>query len=254
MSVSAKTTPFERTLAPLPLTLAGLLFVDGMLVALHMVGHHYGDIPEFFYLDAESNLPTWWSSTQLLLAGLALAAVTLRAWMAEPGGRWLGLFVLTLLAMSVDEMAMMHEKAGRILDLVVDRSDTVFHHSGLWFAVIGLPFFVFVLLVLWKVQRFLQDVPGGARRLLLGMGVLLLGALGMEALSNFVVSPEEMSVRSELGKYVVLVALEEGFEMIGGSIMLWAALDILARHSVSRGLAEEVRPLPPRHRHKHPFS
>lgn len=67
----------------------------------------------------------------------------------------------------------------------------------------------------------------GAEVKMLGMGVflLLLGALGIELLSNFL---------SDGSTQLVGIALEEGLEMIGATVIFWAVLAMLrTKHPIT---------------------
>lgn len=76
----------------------------------------------------------------------------------------------------------------------------------------------------------------------LGFAVLFSGALVAETLTNFV---EPGSVMDRLQ-----IALEEGLEMVGGTILLWAGAVFLVFHPSLPGLAKLVvnTPLAPQGR------
>lgn len=213
------------------LVLAGLLTVDAALVLAYVLPWALtGRILYVFSLDVEGNIPVWWSSVQLMLAGLVLALVAARTYRLEAGSVALALFAGLLMLMSLDETAALHERIGDLSDRVFgDRQDTPFHHSGLWFAVVGLPFMAVAGVLLLRLGRLFGSVPMARPHMLAGLAVLLLGALGAEMLANFVVTAEEMNGEVP-GAYLGVVALEEGLEMAGGSILLWASLHFAARH------------------------
>lgn len=216
--------------------LIGLLTVNFSLVAIYVLTDFAGSVyVKPFDLDAEINIPTWWSSSQLLCAGIAFGIVALRNSRVTRTAYPLAFLAATLVAMSIDETASLHENFGFVVDnLVRSRSETVFDRTGLWFAVVGLPFAFFVCVLLFAAYRSLEVVPQTAARFALGMGVLLLGAVFIEALTNF------------FGKgyaYHLAVCLEEGLEMSGGSILLWAGIVFLVEHSSMTELVRTHVPL-----------
>ena len=213
-----------------------LLLIDFALVVAYLVlclGFHRYAAP--FNLDVEGNIPAWWSSVQLSGAGLALGLVGFKNVRISASARSVLCLAMILVAMSIDETASLHEYAGRLLDHVLgDRSHSVFRRTGLWFAVIGIPFTLIFGLLIVRMCRFLEDVPRTTFRLGLGMTLLLSGAVVVEATSNFF-------GRGDF--YLAEVAMEEGLEMIGGSALMWAAVIFLLQHRTTRGLVEIVRPL-----------
>src|SRR5258706_2060445 len=83
---------------------------------IHILGR--ADLEEFLIavdVDAESNIPTWYQVVVLLGSGLLLGLNAARV--RRAGGRfvghWRGLAVL-FVAMSIDELAQLHEHLGRL--------------------------------------------------------------------------------------------------------------------------------------------
>ena len=228
----------------MPSVLAVLLLVNLGFLAINIASFAiFGRVLHFLYVDQESSLPTWWSSTQLLLAGLLLGLVAVRN-IGRKCAIILGLLALLLIVLSIDEISALHERIGMYLDRFLgDRQMTLFHHTGLWFAVIGVPFAILVVLMLRRLSAFLAEVPGTRVRLLLGFAVLLSGAVGVEALSNFAADAEMMRQGAQVGRYVLLVSVEEFLEMCGGSLLLWASLGLVVNHWSTRGILDQVRPL-----------
>jgi hypothetical protein len=229
----------------MPSVLGALLLVNLGFFAINIASFVLlGRVLEFLYVDVESSLPTWWSSTQLLLAGLLVGLVAVRNIAVRKSVFTLGLLALVLILLSIDEMSMLHERVGIYLDRFLgDRRVTRFDITGLWFVVIGVPFAVLVVLMLRLLSAFLAEVPGTRIRLLLGFAVLLSGAVGVEALTNFVVDVEMIPKRAEIGRYVLLAGLEELLEMSGGSLLLWASLGLVLNHWSTRAILGQVRPL-----------
>ena len=82
--------------------------------------------------------------------------------------------------------------------------------------VVGLPFIVLFLLLAYWLKNHFSENTSRLKKLVIGMVVMLTGALGIEIISNF----------AEFGFLVIAVAFEEGLEMIGATIMLWALYDV----------------------------
>jgi hypothetical protein len=83
-----------------------------------------------FDVGAESNIPTWFSSLELLLSSVLLAAIALAS--KRGGGRYgrhWGVLSLIFLLLSVDEGASIHEAMGVALERLLHNS-TGFEASG----------------------------------------------------------------------------------------------------------------------------
>ncbi len=206
--------------------LVGLLLVDLLLTGVYVLFQlSTGRAPRILDLNGEANIPAWWSANLLLLAGLLLlrvAAATLtvarRAWL-------LAGFGFLLVTMSMDEISGVHDSFGFVLDRVlVHRSETIFERTGLWFAVVGVPFAILVAVVLRSLYGLLEMVPGTVRRIAAGIVLLLCGAVGMEAVGSFV--PDQL--------YYATIAVEEFLEMAGGSVILWASFGFARGHWSTR--------------------
>jgi hypothetical protein len=206
----------------------------------------FGKPMHLFDVDKERNIATWWSSAQLLVAGLIFAILANRNAKVRPSGGALILLAGLLVLMAMDEIAGLHEKIGNRLDLVLgDRDETIFNVTGLWFVVIGLPFAVLVIALLRQMSAFLAEAPGTRPLIALGFGLLLLGAIGFEALSNFAVPADHVGPSSEASGYFTIVLIEETLEMMGGSVLVWASLHLALAHWSTRGIGRYLVPLDP---------
>ena len=93
------------------------------------------------------------------------------------------------LALSLDEVAGIHEAIGGRSDALLpggDRDNIVFDQTGIWFVLLGVPFVVGLALGYVAVRPWLTGTRDGLIRLVAGMIVFLIGAIGIEILSNFV--------------------------------------------------------------------
>lgn len=224
-----------------------LLGCNLVLVVLHFLSYAFLGKPlRVFDLNAEGNVPTWWSSVQLLMTGLFLGLVALRNCRVDRMFWLLGFLAAVFVLMSMDEASGLHEKFGKLIDnVLVQRSDTIFHYTGLWFLVLGVPFVILMIWILHQLSRLLDQVPGTRLCLLLGFAVLLIGAVGIEATSNFAVSRESVKtgLESQVASFELVVILEEFFEMTGGSLLLWASFLFAIRHSSLAAAFDALKPM-----------
>jgi len=179
----------------------------------------------FFDLNGETNLPSWYSASQLALIGglLALFAVTQirrgarAAWALMLGG-------VAFLFLSLDEATSLHENFGYWLDHLRHRRNTALGETGFWMLICA-PVFLGVLGMLGLgARRYLRGRPAVVFKLAIGAAVFVGAAAGIEMLSNFV-TPGGTAAR-------ILVLLEETGEMTGATVMLWGVLELMRSHGV----------------------
>jgi hypothetical protein len=97
------------------------------------------------------------------------------------------------------------------------RAETMLPVTGAWILIIGIPFIVVAAIALFYMRRFFTGHERALKLLVIGLVVMLSGALGVEALSNFIGDAAERWPR---------VLAEEMLELVGASIMLWGAYDL----------------------------
>ncbi len=196
---------------------------------------------EFFDLNREANVPTWFSSLQLAGAAAMVAGL---AWHLRSAGRsaW-GVWALAafLGLLSLDEAAGLHEFVGRTLERSVSAIGETrlgMKHTGPWMVValpIGIAAAWFAVV---KARRHLADHPGSrsAMSLLVAALVLLIGSAVLpEVLTNFA---GEFHPLQPSRTWALLIAMEELGEMLAGTLLLWSAWLLLRAH----GLAPIGRP------------
>jgi hypothetical protein len=179
-------------------------------------GHDYifGLVP-MFDLDAERNLPTLFSALLFVLSGV-LSAVLWVAGRARhtPGIMWLvlaGVFVF----LGVDEFVGLHERLDRSLQ-------SRFHTSGLLTFAWLVPYGVFASVLGLALIPHLKRIRPAVRNYLVAAGVIyLVGALGLEMVSGAYYQGQHTK---QTFLWVVLTTLEELFEMIGLSLLVYALL------------------------------
>jgi hypothetical protein len=203
-----------------------LYFGDFALVLAYginlFISPMYSKTYELLNLNGEANLPTWFSSMQWFYAAVLFGHFSYRNFKRNDVRTWwLALLALMFLMLSLDEVAQVHEWLGSRSDALLPggtRNDTVFHQTGFWIVLLGVPFLVVFLAIAVSIRRYLSQSPGAFAKLVIGMGIMLFGSLVVEAMANFVVA------RSML--HAVQISFEELFEMVGITTIVWAGYQL----------------------------
>lgn len=213
-----------------PRLVNGLYLTDATVVLAYLAnvwaGSPYLFPTHLLDLDGEANLPAWYASAKLLILGLLLAIFALRA-PVRPRSRLMFLPAILALAMSLDEIAGIHEWVGRRSDALLPggRLASVLPVTGIWM----LPLAPIVLGGAYVAYRALKPCLTTAPRarwlFVAGCAILLAGALGAEVAANFVVQGTWLAA--------LQVAIEEGAELVGATTMLWGALELFAAHGLA---------------------
>lgn len=185
-----------------------------------------GNLEYLFDLNQERNIPAYFSTLQLFLVSLAFGIFAWRN-SRRDNLRSMFLWVLPLLflGLSVDEFCGLHEMLGRTSDWFLPggkRAGSTFWNTGIWMFVLGIPFMIGTLAAFWINRAYLAVTPGVQGKFLVGFLVFMGGALGVESLSNFIAPDSSL--------HLWQVILEEGMEMGGVTLILWAAIDTLRGH------------------------
>jgi len=180
-----------------------------------------------FDLDSEQNVPSWYSSIKLL--AVAVLFTCFAQHMRKRGTGRLTLWVAAALffALSLDEYAQIHECVGsRASDFFRAWPVTAEVNWSLrvWVALFVPPLLAAAAIIWRGLRPFLVGRPRIARRLLLGFGIFVFSAAGFE-LTYHLMAPDS------LGVYVEILFEEVG-EMIGVTLMLWAAYELLVSHGL----------------------
>lgn len=173
-----------------------------------------GLVMAFFDLDAEVNLPTWFQTLLTAAIGSLLLAWN-RDLTSRGGHRWGWILLgLAFIALSLDEMASLHEK---LMDPMRERFDI---DSGPLFYAWVIPVGLATLILFLVLVPFLKYLPRATlvRFLVAGL-VFISGALFLEMVGG--------SIAGTLGStaaYDGVTSLEEALEMIGAVLFLRAVL------------------------------
>lgn len=168
-----------------------------------------------FDLDDEASIPTWVS--QLLLGGAALLAMIVGR-MAQGAQRksWYVIAMLAALA-SLDEVARLHELVVQTLHVRLFGLEATTLIKNAWLILAPL----IMLAGLGLLYILSKALPRRTIKLLvLAGGIFISGALGVEILSS--------GMNTYGFAYTVLVtALEEGLELIGSAVLVYAIADYM---------------------------
>ena len=229
----------ERRQVTLVISPGKLALTLALIVLCLLLGHvitqsvkiHYGYktlggiIPEFD-LNSENNIPTWYSSSALLLASALLAMIALvkLQWQETYARHWVVLAVIFLF-LSMDEAASIHEKGSELALLIMPSLvDSGYLSRYLYFAwvVFGVPF---VLLFSLAYLRFLIHLPAKTRSLFVLAGIIYVGgALGVEMLGA---RDAYLYGEGRPFEHSMLILWEEGFEMSGIVVFIYALTSYL---------------------------
>lgn len=197
-------------------------------LATHLIAYTTGHDFQFglrrqFDLNQENNLPTWYSSLTLSFCAVLLGIIGLNKRQAgAPGAHYWLTMAAVFLYLSADEAASIHDMTMPLLAPLLKRYD-YFHgyllFSWVIFGAIG------VLIFVTAYRRFLATLPAKTRYLFLLAGTVYVGgALGVEVAGSrhvYVFGRENFT-------YAMLTACEEGLEMLGIVLFIYALTSYLA--------------------------
>lgn len=174
-----------------------------------------------FYVDLETNIPTWYEGITLFVCSLLLGTIACvkKAQQGPYVRHWTAMAII-FLYISMDEEAIIHEMAIKPLH-------NALHTGGILYYAWVIPGAAAVLLFVLTYLRFLWHLPLRSRLLFIVAGAIYVGgALGVEALSGM------RSERYGEGDaiYVILATLEEVMEMVGILFFIYALLDYIGRY------------------------
>jgi len=209
--------------------LAVLAAITTVLVGLSVSGQiarfglGYGQLLgliDAFDVDAETNIPTFFSCVQLLLAA-GLAGLVAYA-VGQSGARfrrhWAGLALL-FVGFAVDEFVQLHEQLAHLAFLPPT--------EGVLFYAWVVPGMGLVLLFAATYARFFWALPARWKGLFAGAGVLYVGgAIGVEMVGGW--------YASQYGEitfvHAMITTAEEALEMGGVALFVYVLLDYLRAH------------------------
>lgn len=209
-------TSRERRVPPLVLVFG----IAGLAIAVAAVGAFLvGGEWDLLKVGEESNLPTWFSSIQLFVIALVLATIALRDIERHRPETWtLAAVPLLFGFLSLDEVAMLHERIGNLIQAETGLGSG--WRTGPWMffflPLVGL----LAVVAAWQFWPYLRGRREAIGLFGVGLAVLVFAAVGLEFTANFVA--EGSLAHKGLG------FAEEYGEMVAATLMLWGAL-VVAR-------------------------
>ncbi len=187
-----------------------------------------------FNVAAESNVPTWFSSSMLLLCSILLGVIA--AWKRSAGDRYTRhwqILALALLFLSADESCSIHETVGGLMERLPS--------GGLMQLSWVLPAAVGVCVFGLMYARFMFHLPSSTRRRFL-LAALMFGAgsLGLEAVGG-----QWRMAHGDGGiPFLLMETTEEFLEMAGVVTLVYALMSYMTVHMevADIRIGEEAQP------------
>jgi hypothetical protein len=238
-TLTAHAPPGGLELRLAPRRIAGVIatIIAGLLVASVVVTWAYARWPEvnrayrLLYVDAEGNVPTWWSAMLLLASGVLTALVAASS-RASGDRRWLDWAWLALLfaALAADESASLHELLQKPVRALLGAE------NWLRYPLI-VPGVIAAAAITLRFRTLMRTLAQTRRELAVGAAIFALGALGVETVGGWY-APEAIGRNLT---YLALTTIEEGCEMTGAAVVLISLLRHLRRAAVPVGLRLRAR-------------
>lgn len=177
---------------------------------------------QLFNVDNEHNIPSLYSSLQLLSCGaiLFIIAYATKLRSGKDYWFWIGLGCLFMF-LGIDEAIEIHERVALFVRGTLNT-------SGVFYFAWIIPYGLLVIGVAAAYIPFLLRLPPSTKKLMIISGIIYVaGALGMEAAGSYY-----HTVTNGKGLYfAILTAIEEPMEMLGIALFLFTLL-----HYVNRSL------------------
>jgi len=207
---------------------ASLFILNLMTIIITQTTDHnliYGLIPQFDF-DMENNIPTYFSSVNLLICALLVFSIyqSHKKRNMFDSRYWFFLSIL-FLYLSIDESASIHEM------LIRPMRDSFNLSSGWFFYPWVIPAIIICFILALFFLKFYLSLPS-RYRFLFGLAAALFigGAIGMEIIDGFVVAGTSgVNLTTRL-----LITLEETLEMAGVIIFIYALIDYMKSETQSR--------------------
>ena len=203
------------SLVAIALTVANLVGV----LAQQIPGHGtFGGLLNLFDFNSEQNIPTFYSSINLMLSALLLSFIALQR--KSSGVTWLpwaGLSVI-LGFLSIDETASLHEQLAAPMQQMLNI-------SGAFYYVWVIPYVALAGILFLLYFKFLMKLPARTRTLFILAGITFItGAVGFEVLGNLLV---KATGSDKTLAYRLLFTCEELLEMLSVIAFIYTLLDYM---------------------------
>lgn len=206
-----------------------LVSLECLLVAGYVFDYFYGNPEGYLHkllcIEDENTIQSWFSSLQLFVVswyffGLAFTFGNIRS------RKFWALFLLAagFLFLSADEIIMVHETIGYAIMPENARAGTRWWYSGIWGFILGPILFGFLMYLFWSLRDLFKGNMHLLWRSLAGVIIFIGAATVMDELANL------FPYKSN-GQFIETI-LEEGGEMLGISLILWAAMDLCVQKKI----------------------
>ena len=189
------------------------------LVAMSIVTGATGVGDEYFGLNVENNVPTYFSTIILVVAsGLLAVIAVLKRRSSDLYSRYWLLLSLIFLYLSVDEAVSLHEMTEPRIERFMDLSGPFYYSSTLFTSAL-------VLVVSLTFFRFVLHLPRTTSTFFVAAAALYVGgALGFEMAGSMI----DESQGTAGAMYQIVTTVEETLEMAGVVLFIYALLQYLA--------------------------
>ena len=229
-NIHRATKKLLKLLIFIAIVIASLSFLARVLFTFNYIGP---DLLSFFDVDQEKNLPTWYSSVQLSVAGI----LCLLIYLFETHSRkstvisrlfWIGLGLIFLF-LSLDELAQIHE---------------TFDHSGLlgiskhqrWYVYYIPVTFIFTIIFVYFSKIIFRNKYYILKYFYVGGVIFLAAALCGDMVKEIIFAHKSLSSIPAI--LTIQTTIEEFMEMIGESICLISILEFLINQMKTEWLLE----------------
>lgn len=174
-----------------------------------------------FYVDAEYNIPTLFSTFILFCASLLLALITFfERKQGNVDMRYWAILALGFLYMAVDETIQIHERFGIPFRRLLNNEHLgILHHFWI------IPGIAIVIILGLFFLRFYLRLPKKTRRNFFISAFLYIGgAIGIENIGGYYTQLYGENTLS----YTMIATVEEGLEMAGVIVFIWSLLIYLS--------------------------
>lgn len=185
------------------------------------------NLQQWFDLDGEISIPTWYSSSQLLVSGLLILAAIKYRYKGFSPRRDLYLIVgLGLIFLSADETSMIHERLTPLSAKYANFIPLFNGNRGAWITIYGVIFLTIFTSQIKNIVLMWHNYREAFVLFFLGLITLVAGAVLVEITMYYSLLPSA----------ILQVSVEEFLEMVGGSIILISSVVFLSRHVEVRKL------------------
>jgi hypothetical protein len=190
-------------------------------ISRYFLGHgSLMGLVDFFNLDMENNLPTYFQTAILFFSALLVLfiAKSNNEKRGIPGHYWMTLFIMVIF-MGIDETIQIHEK----LDIVIHKFLGYETHGIFNFPwviagiIISLAFMVYFSFFIRKIDKRTRNM------FILSAFLYLFGAIFMEMMGGFFADKAGMANFS----YQLLSTVEESAEMFGAAVFIKTLMDYI---------------------------